>query len=233
MPFNLLIFPLAGGYYFFVRFHYFRYLQHRADSQRLLFNSVIAGITLLIVSYFIQVAVEKMFPGCAHVLAGWLPLKIPYFGISTFTFLLAIAITEITNLFTKKVNAVAKAIAVAGNELEILFMQSFKAEQVLQITLKNNKFYIGWVSELPVPSKSNYIKIIPMLSGYRDEKKELVFTTEYLGVYASYVREGKVKDIFELKTNIIIKIDEIITANLFDMEMYERFHGLKEDGNEN
>lgn len=230
MPFNLLIFPLAGGYYFFVRFHYFKYLQHRADSQRLLFNSVIAGIILLIFSYIIQVLVEKISPGCIHAMAVWLPVKIPYFGISAFTFLFAIAVTEITNLFTKKVNAVAKAIAQVGNELEILFMQSFKAEQVMQITLKNGKFYIGWVSELPVPSKSNYIKIMPMISGYRDEKKELVFTTEYLGVYASYVREGKVKNIAELKTNIIIRIDEIITANLFNIEMYERFQGL--DGGE-
>lgn len=232
MPFNLLIFPLAGGYYFFVRFHYFKYIQHRADSQRLLFNSVIAGIALLIVCYFLQVLAEIILPGCIHAMALWLPIQIPYFGISIFTFLFAIAVTEITNAFTKKINAVSKAIERVGNELEILFMQSFKTNALMQITLKNNKFYIGLVTELPLPSKSNYVKIIPMLSGYRDEKKELVFTTEYLGVYASYVREGKVKDIFELKTNIIIKIEEIITANLFDMEMYERFHGLKEDENE-
>jgi hypothetical protein len=177
------------------------------------------------------VLVEKMFPGFVHSMAISLPIKIPYFGLSAFTFLFAIAVTETTNAFTKKVNAVAKAIERVGNELEILFMESFKTNTMMQITLKNNKFYIGLVTELPLPSKSNYIRIMPMLSGYRDEKKEMVFTTEYLGVYASYVKEGKIRDIFELKTDIIVKIDEIITANLFDMEMYERFHGLEDEEN--
>lgn len=225
MPFNLLIFPLAGGYYFFVRFYYFKYLQHRSDSQRLLFNSVIAGIFLLIVTYVIRVLAEVICPSWIEAVYRLLPIRLPYFGTSIVAFLFAIAVTEITNALTKREDAIRKAIGRVGNELEILLMQSFNDAEIMQFTLRNDKFYVGWVTELPLPSKSNYVKIMPAISGYRNERKQLVFTTEYLGVYASYVKEGKIKDISELKTNVILKLDEIVSANLFNIEMYERFNG--------
>ncbi len=225
MPFNLLIFPLAGGYYFFVRFHYFKYLQHRSDSQRLLFNSIIAGIFLLIVTYLLRVTADRLCPSLINAIWNFLPIKLPYFGTSVTAFLFAISVTEITNAFTVRENAIRKAIQRVGNELEILLMQSFNEAAIMQFTLKNDKFYIGWVAELPLPSKSNYVKITPAISGFRNERKEMVFTTEYLGVYASYVQEGKVKNISELNTNVILKMDEILSANLFSIEMYERFNG--------
>lgn len=225
MPFNLLIFPLAGGYYFFVRFHYFKYLQHRSDSQRLLFNSIIAGIFLLIVTWLLRVAADRICPSLINTIWHFLPIKLPYFGTSVVAFLFALSVTEITNAFTVRENAIRKAIQRVGNELEILLMQSFNDAEIMQFTLKNDKFYIGWVAELPLPSKSNYVKITPAISGFRNEKKEMVFTTEYLGVYASYVQEGKVKNISELNTNVILKMDEILSANLFSIEMYERFNG--------
>ena len=38
MPFNLLLFPLVGGYYILIRFEYFRYIQYRLESQRININ---------------------------------------------------------------------------------------------------------------------------------------------------------------------------------------------------
>lgn len=230
MPFNLLIFPLAGGYYFFVRFHYFKYLQHRSDSQRLLFNSVIAGIFLLVLTYTGRVVADYLFPTLVTAMYRVLPIHLPYFGTSLATFFVALVVTEVTNAFTPREQAIRKAIDKVGNELEILLMQSFTEAAIMQFTLRNDKFYIGWVAELPLPSKSNYVKITPAISGYRNDKKELVFTTEYLGVYASYVQEGRVKDISELNTNVILKMDEILSANLFSIEMYERFNGRSGTG---
>jgi hypothetical protein len=65
--------------------------------------------------------------------------------------------------------------------------------------------------------------MLPVYSGYRDkETKRLHFTTQYLEVYATYVRDGDVIDLRDLNT-LVIKIDEIISASRFDPDMYERF----------
>ena len=94
---------------------------------------------------------------------------------------------------------------------------------MIQLTLKNDKSYVGWMKSLPIPTHSNYISILPVYSGYRTkDTKELVFTTQYLDVYASYIKDGDVLDIRDLTTQVI-KIDEIVTANKFDQDMYDRF----------
>ena len=62
--------------------------------------------------------------------------------------------------------------------------------------------------------------------GYRDDKtKELVFTTQYLTVYAQYIQEGRIKAIDDLGVNLVINVDEIITVSYFEVETYERFGG--------
>lgn len=101
---------------------------------------------------------------------------------------------------------------------------SFSGPEVIQLTLKNDKVYVGLIQSLPIPQHSNYVVLWPMFSGYREkETKRLISTTQYLDVYAQYVKEGAALDVRTI-TKIVIKIDEILTANGFDMEMYDRFN---------
>jgi len=95
--------------------------------------------------------------------------------------------------------------------------------------MDSGKVYIGWVKELPKPFTTSYIRITPALSGYRNENKELVFTTQYLSVYASYIADGSVTDQNELKTDLVLKVDKIHSASFFDMEMYKRFNPDEEE----
>lgn len=227
MPFNLLIFPLVGGYYICIKFRYLRYYQQRLDRQKLLFNSVIAGVFLLISTFIVRLIVEASFPGLTDRIYPFFPIQIPYFGTTAVTFVFAILGTEFVNLFISREKAIKRAIKLIGNEFELMLKHSFDSKRLLQVTLKNDKFYIGWVKELPLPSHSNYIRIIPAFSGYRDGEKSLIFTTEYLEVYSLYMREGKIQDVRDLRTDLVIKIDEIITVNNFDHEMYERFNNVK------
>lgn len=80
-----------------------------------------------------------------------------------------------------------------------------------------------------MPFKSNYIRIIPVYSGYRDDKKELVFTTQYLSVYSSYIEDGTIRSIDELETDLVIKAESIKTVSYFDLEMYKRFNSATVD----
>jgi len=186
MPFNLLLFPLVGGYYFLITFKHFKFLHQRLERQRLLFNSVIAGSILLLFSFFITWAFTSLFPEFSARLKSNSPVDLPFFGTTVCSFLFGILSAQVGNLFIDGGKAISRAIKKIGNELELLLEDSIKNEFLIQVTLKNDKFYIGWVRALPIPQQSSYIVLLPAFSGYRNgNTKEMIFTTQYLDVYAT------------------------------------------------
>ena len=224
MPFNLLLFPLVAGYYLLVRLEYLRYIQHRLDRQRLLFNSVLFGIFVLLITFFIRSIAERLSPHLVVAVYAYLPIKTKFFGTTSFSLLISILFVEVANLIIKREKAIRYAIKYIGDELQLLCKSSFTESRLLQFTLDTGKFYIGWVKELPLPYISNYVRIIPAFSGYRGTMRELIFTTQYLSVYYSYIEEGSVESIDELNSDLVLTVDRIVSAAFFDIEMYERFN---------
>lgn len=96
----------------------------------------------------------------------------------------------------------------------------------MQITLNNNKVYIGFTDILPEPKKTNYLKITPVMSGYRDsETKELTITTEYFKVLKIYTSDCPKFDIYDI--DITLKQDEILTASIYDQNVFNLFNKTK------
>lgn len=186
MPFDLLLFPLVAGYYLIVTLETrHKYIQLRFDRQKLLFNAVIVGIILSLISFSITSIAVYYFREQVTFLETLLRIHKPYFATSVLTLILSFLISKGGNLFRPRTKCIIGAIDEIGNELELLMKSSFEEETLILISLKNNKFYIGWATSLPIPTQSKYISIVPAYSGYRDDKtKELVFTTQYLTVYA-------------------------------------------------
>lgn len=228
MPFNLLLFPLVGGYYILIRFRYLRYVQYRLENQRVLLNSAFAGIMLLGVCFLLRALLIAIFPETVAYLSELLPIRTPYFGTTSLSLFVAVAATEFANLFINRLTAIKKAISTSGNEFELLLSSSFFDAHLLQFTMDSGKFYIGWVKELPKPFTTSYIRITPAFSGYRNDKKELIFTTQYLTVYASYIDDGSVENANELKTDLVLKADKINAISFFNMDMYNRFNPVQE-----
>lgn len=227
MPWNLLILPLVAGYYLLTHSNYFKYKQQRLDKQRLIFDSVLLGIALIVLTFLIRFFVEWKFEAIITTIHAYFPLKTPFLGTAFATLLVSIFIAEVGNRTTHKDRnkEIKKAIKSVGNELELLLKSSFTDSKLLEFTLDSGKFYIAWVKELPIPTVTNYIRVIPAFSGYRDDAKRLVFTTQYLSVYAEYnIAEGKVQDIKELDVDLIITLDNVVTVSYFDIDMYERFN---------
>jgi hypothetical protein len=223
-PINLLLFPILGGYYILIKSELFRYRQQRLEPQKLIFNSFLGGIILMMVAWVFTAMISWVAPAFVESVRQFYPLKTEYFGTCVLAFVLSVVFTEVSNRFVKKEKYISSAINKIGNEFERLCESCHRETDMIQLSLKNDKFYIGWIKSLPIPSSSNYITILPVYSGYRDkESKRLQFTTQYLDVYASYVREDDVIDIRDLAA-LVIKIDEIVSANKFDPDMYERFN---------
>lgn len=228
MPWNLFILNLVAGYYLLTRSYYFKFEQQRLDRQRLIFESVILGVGLTITSYILRIAFEYLFPQIFNAVYAELPIKSHFVGTSFFTIILSIALAKIGNIILDKEKYIKKAIKDVGNEFELLMKSSFTNENLLQFTLDNDKFYIAWVKELPTPSISNYVRVIPALSGYRNTQKELIFTSHYLSVYSEYITEGRSNNnIRELNTDLVIDLANIISVSNFDLEMYHRFNRLR------
>jgi hypothetical protein len=223
LPLSILIFPIVGGYYLVTRARLFQYRQQRFEQQRLIFNSFFGGIVLIVITWIITAMVEYLAPSLITVIQRYYPLQIEYFGTCVFSFLIAVLFVEASNAFVDKTQQVAQAIRKIGNELEKLCERCQTDKRMIQFTLKNDKCYVGWMLSLPVPTHSNYIVVLPVLSGYRSKlKRQLIFTTDYLDVYSTYVEDGSILDIRDI-TKLVIKIDDIITASSFDLETFERF----------
>lgn len=229
MPFNLLLFPLVGGYYIIANSELFKYKTQRLHNERLIFNSVIAGCILLSVCFILKWLSYLCVNDLIRQIWNLLPIKQDYFGVTIFSFLIGIAATEFINLFIKEVSQIKKAIDKIGNDLEKLLLYSADNRELIQVTLKNDKVYVGICGRIPVPDKTTYIDLIPFFSGYRDPTtKNITFTTDYLDVYSEFVKEGKIMAIQDLGVNTIIRTDEILSAGRFDPEVYEKFSS-KED----
>lgn len=203
-----MILPLVAGYYLLTRSYLFKFKQQRLDRQRLIFESILLAVLLAIIAYFFRIISTSLIPAKFLHFHDYLPLKIPYLGTSLGTIALALMISEIGNKIFDKEKYIKRAIKLVGNEFELMLKSSFSDGQLMQITLKNEKVYFGWVKELPIPSISNYIRIIPAISEYRNTERETILTTHYLSFYSEYIKNGRITKIAGLKVNLIISIVE-------------------------
>lgn len=142
MPFNLLLFPLVGGYFILTNFKYFKYIHYRLESQRILLNSALLGIFLLMFTFVIRIIAEALFPKLIYTLHSYLPVKTAFFGTTSFSLLIAMFATLIANACINTTSAVKYAINFAGNELEMLLKSSMLDNKLSQFSLDTGKFFI-------------------------------------------------------------------------------------------
>ncbi|MGE4289410.1 MAG: hypothetical protein AB7E36_12015 [Salinivirgaceae bacterium] len=230
MPYNLLILPLSGGFLFLYFFAKTKYFFQRLGSQELIFFSVIAGISLITLSVLLKGLILFCFPEiltCINEFHDYMHFShIPLLWTAFFSLILAVFITHVGNKIIQKVDkemeySIISAIMHVGSRFEKLAATCFITGEMMQITLNNNKVYIGFIDTLPPPKKDEYFSLIPVFSGYRDRyTRNLTITSNYLKVIDRYQETDETKkDKFDL--DIFIKSDEIISASLFDYDVYE------------
>lgn len=93
----------------------------------------------------------------------------------------------------------------------------FKDLNFALITLENGKFYIGRPILIPPPDEesifSSSITLMPLMSGYRNEEKELVFTTEY----------DFDLNISRIEDSVSFSVDKILTVSGFNFDNHHKF----------
>jgi hypothetical protein len=113
------------------------------------------------------------------------------------------------------------------NAFEREMFDSMTEESQIQITLEDGKVYTGWATNvLPNLSETDtYFRILPVWSGYRDEKKKIIKTTFYDNVYQHFVQQAEAGEkTVDIDSFIkIIPISKIILAGKFNDEAAGKF----------
>ena len=74
--------------------------------------------------------------------------------------------------------------------MQMDLLKSYATQQLLMITLRNGKVYVGIATGLNEPGGQPYIRILPFYSGYRTERHDVKLITDYLSVYESVQEAG-------------------------------------------
>ncbi|MGM1429544.1 hypothetical protein ACS126_09815 [Sphingobacterium lactis] len=224
MILNLLVLPLAAGYYILTKSYKFKFRTQRLDRNSLFFETVICAVFILLGAFLLKSFVYDQFftNNFKDSFKELNPLKsTPLSGMVGVSFLLVVLITYLSNFLLNREQEIHGAIKAIGNEFELMVSKAIKEEKLILLSLKNDKFYIGWVKEIPIPSQSNYLKIIPVFSGYRDKEKRLKFTSQYIEAYSLLIEDGKGNNFDDFNSDIVIPISEIITISFYDQEIYD------------
>jgi hypothetical protein len=235
MPYNLLLLPVIVGYFILIYSHYFRYNTQRLTQNRIIFESVSVAIIILAVGFLLRTIIEFLFPKLTSYIILELKIipinKVDYVWTIVFSCLISIILVLITNTYLlwkfNKSQLIGWVVDKNGDELEKLFKRSVTEALFIQITLKNDKVYIGYSEIIPIPQKTNYLTLTPILSGYRDDKKQLHITTDYFSVIDDFLNGLDNEKLVTLNTDVIIKQDEILTAGIYEQENFDKFNSPK------
>ncbi|MBD0319442.1 MAG: hypothetical protein ICV87_03850 [Gemmatimonadetes bacterium] len=223
MPFNVLLLPLLGGFALVTRWNYTRFKTKRYSGERLIFYAAIAGVFLLMGAFLVVRTVALLLPGLQ---ASWhRAVPFAYAGTSLLAFFLGLTGGAVLNLFTSRDAAVRAVVEEWNDFLELLLDEAISKTSMVSLTLKSGKVYVGFITSNFDPAYDRkYIRLWPILSGYRDsETQEMKITTNYSLVYAEMDSSGTnpaVVDDFQ----VIVPVGEVQSANLFDPRTYDLFN---------
>lgn len=211
MPPNLLVLPLLGGYCFVHLVHFLRFRAQRLEGYRLLMESAIAGVLLLLLSRAIVLAL--IMYGQAHWQNSWFSFwSMEYSGTASGAFLLGITIPVGINLLYSKRRAKSRALSGHGNAVYRLLHQAETNRSLIAVTMDNRKWYVGMVADSPsLDPQEVHFRLLPVLSGYRKpETLEVSVTVHY-----RFAETTTTSDVV-----VTLPLADIKSATLFDEYLF-------------
>jgi len=111
------------------------------------------------------------------------------------------------------------------DDFELLVIESIYREMPISVTLDTDKVYIGYIRNQPIVSQlRQYLKLLPLASGYRDESQVLHIEVDYSMLISNYDTQLKKNANADDDFEIVIKHDRIVSINLFNFDVYTKYH---------
>ncbi len=160
-------------------------------------------------------------------------------AVSLLMFILSHLIVKFSTWYYKKrENQYFKKLLYVVNDFEKLIILATLNTQLIRVELDCGKVYVG-IPESPDLENGviTHLTIIPFLSGYRDEKKSILFTNDYQVHYEKLVSDNLIRgDIREVISEfmIVLPAETIVIASNFDLDAYDVIHNhtIKSNGDE-
>ncbi len=222
MGLGLLFIPTISGYWFLTHLYYTRYGMLRDSGYHVLFKSAFSGCLLFAGAYLIIVLLPNPYLSCiSEIWKSYVPFD--YSGTVVLSFLLGIILPLAINLFYGKEKAMRRTARESGNLIELLIRENNESGQLVELSLRSGKSYIGFVLESGIARHGESdVALLPLKSGYRKEDtRELEITTDYAPVLWQSLEESP-SLVYE-DFRIVIPMSEIVTARIFDPDVYARF----------
>lgn len=246
MTFNLLFLPLIGGFIFVRNWRPTRYYALRSDGHVLLFYSATASVVFALLASLIVIALNS---SCTALDTFWHQM-FPFerSGKAALAFVLGCSLWPILNIPFDDSKEARRVANKRRNPLELLFLNAMENKQAIAMSLKNRKFYVGYIVSSANPAFDlDSIAIVPLMSGYRDSNDQTVtFTTRYIDAYDKMqtaatervMREvadaalsedetkKRIQDEADKEINIfrhMIMVREIETAFVFRLDFYNAY----------
>jgi len=226
---------LSLGYWFLRRWRISRPHLFKSDGHAFYFSVVLAAIVVVVEATMMRVfatSVSVEVP-LDHYLDRFLSAlatepKLYNMGdICIWAIPTTIAMTWLANWPIIKSNSLKLKLYLRMSclaELEEFLLQSNMRGLPVMITLGNKKVYVGFAMETqPDRDEKKWVRLEPLLSGYRNNKHEFKETTDY-----RWLHTGDVDDAQKVDFDVILPVAEIISVHAFDLSVYvDKFIKIK------
>lgn len=108
------------------------------------------------------------------------------------------------------------------DDLDNLIDRAIQRGLSVAVTLDSRKVYVGTPISETTQERKTWFVLIPLASGFRDETGELELPTTYGATYDYLTTEGQSSDRSIDDFRVLLPVDKIVSAQLFDLELYAK-----------
>lgn len=195
-----------------------------------LVRAAVLGIAVLLVLHW-------LLPRLPDVLGLWTGVTKPLgdnkvvagIGTAFLACLLGPFLATCFNVLYSKDGAAARLVRKGwASGFDQLIYRAARRERPVMLTLEDHKVYVGLVEAVFTNQRAprdSYLKILPLMSGYRDAVTHQVqVTTYYRPVYRSLSREhGRLSPNLRIQFEKIVPVGRVVSAGLFEARYFRSF----------
>ena len=172
---DLFVLALAG--YLFLRLsHVTNYGLLSESGYHVAFRAVLVGLLFYLGGF--AIADQYQPSGWLGRALGWIDEHLKVSPAGCWALLLGYIAHLPVNSYYRKYQAILVALRRRGDLIAVLLNDALQTGRMVEVSLEGDKTYIGWVVTTPGVEYEAF-HLVPLFSGYRNERQELVVTEDY------------------------------------------------------
>jgi len=201
------------------------YLLHEARLCRLIwpmyagyilyFRTITVGLFFLFFLYFLYVLLEKFTPFIEVLKINAKDVLLLTFPLALFLRILLEALTWLLCKCSLEWKDKLQLKILDERGFDKFIYEKIRDWEMVMITLESGKVYVGWPLATPINENAKWLRLVPQLSGHRNAQLEVSFQVNYSKVFGDEPSD---------QNHMLIPSEKIVTAQPFDIEVFEKFN---------